>query len=164
MKEDAPAPDAVPRKRRQIEAAPDLWLRQWLNREDLRLVDRANLERELDRRREDPRTVVVGVVFGQEGVTPEQLRVMRSLCQRPDLLAVHAPFKIALGVENFITHERVGIGERLAGIVRVSTLVIAAPKESEKPQKVEGVWAAIRLAKTRSLPVTVIMPSGKEVT
>jgi hypothetical protein len=47
-------------------------------------------------------------------------------------------------------------------LVRSSTTVVAAPKEREKPNTVEGVWEAVRYAKHRRVPVRVVMPDGTE--
>jgi FAD/FMN-containing dehydrogenase len=46
--------------------------------------------------------------------------------------------------------------------VRQATAVVAAPKEPEKPDRVEGVWEAVRYARHRRVPVRVVLPNGDE--
>src|SRR4051812_26992531 len=77
-KEDAPVPDVVPRKRRQLEQAPPVWLATWLDRDDLSPGDRGRIEAEKRRRKVYRATnaMRVGVIVAQEGMTPLQLAAL----------------------------------------------------------------------------------------
>lgn len=188
MKEDAPAPEQVPKKRRQLKGAPDLWLRQWLSREGLTPSERRRVQEELDERKKATPDTKVGIILGREGMTPEQVlsfsQVVNGLKGKAgELHHTWHPFKpmhttcVRSGIPT-VVH---GQGARLAQseIVKLSDLVVALPKESTMPPhkkdqvpplseflKInpdEGVWGMIKYARHRRTPVVVIQPDGKVV-
>lgn len=154
MKDDAPPPAAVPRKRRQLESLPDRWIAEWLSGAyPLPRGDRLRLEAERERRkavrRAEDRTVTV--VIGPEGQTPQQRAAVA------DALAMLQPTQF----------HRPMILEHVRQAIRESDFVIAAPREATPPsdQQVRDrswVWLAVDYAKHRRVPVKIIMPDGKE--
>lgn len=150
MKQDVNIPARPPRKRRQLEAALDVWIAVWLDGElspsERRRVEGEKQRRKEERQRDEPiRLVVLGAV---EGFTPEQRRLLRDKKAEAEV---------------FMTW-RSGFGTRTyQEVVKEGNFVVAAPKEMAKPERPpEGsVWAAVRYAKDRKLPVEVIMPDGQ---
>jgi hypothetical protein len=167
-KDDVEIPPSPPRKRRVLEdqgVTLDKWLAVWANDESLPVSQRARAQRERDRRKLllNLEPDIVGVLVGREGATPEQLDAIRGIVHGPSVLEVHAPAPLKLGLEEgFVLHRKPDLRERLHAIVKSSTTVVAAPKEAEKPNVVQGVWEAVRYARHRGLPVTVVMPDGEE--
>ena len=168
MKDDAPAPETVPTKRRHIEAAPDLWLRQWLARDDLWVRDRRRLEKEVKRRKDAKPQVNLVVVAGEEGTTPEQVRRAREELDRIQPTKVIFIGRLAKITHLFPSDSDIetdylpvlGKAEVRNVIRDNATIVLAFPKEPLKPDKVLGVWDAVRFAKHRNLPVRIVLPDG----
>src|SRR5262245_64801903 len=77
MKDDAPTPPTIPTKRRHFRQALDRWLIEWLLRDDLTPTQAREIERERARRKSARPAVVVGVITGREGMTPEQREYVR---------------------------------------------------------------------------------------
>ena len=166
MKDDVEIPTVVPKKRRQIEHALDKWIAVWLSRDDLTPSERRRLEAEKQRRKTAAPTVAVGILVGDEGLTPQQRAWLSDFLAEAHVDELHWPERalphlrkvardLSPGIETHATH---------ADVVRAATIVVAAPKETEKPAEVSGVWEAVRLAKHRSLPVKIVMPNGEERT
>lgn len=83
-KEDVEVPERPPAKRRQLEAALDLWLAVWLDRSDLTPSERRRVEEEKARRKtasRRPFPVVVGFTGTREGMTPRQRAFVMSALQ-----------------------------------------------------------------------------------
>lgn len=180
-KEDlGPRPDAVPKKRKQIEDLPDLWIAEWLAGDEIAPGERKKLTAEKERRKTLRPDVVLGVVCCDENATPEQLRTFREVVARiaPTEVVQHPlPGKVnhvvkSLGVPvtvlPFSTSERKTplLGGVRDDVVRKATVVVAIPKETGAfiGDARSPVPAAIRLAKHRSMPVRIILPNGQEVT
>lgn len=147
MKEDALVPEKVPKKRRQLEAALDRWLPVWLERDDLTPSERRRVEEERERRRRnrDGEPTTLGLLIGAEGMTPEQRLAL-------------AEYKAAMKPASVIE------GGDFQAVVKASTVAFAAPRHAREPKSGEpGVWAGIRYARHRKVPVRVILPSGKEL-
>lgn len=148
MKDDAPTPNAVPRKRRDMHDALDRWIAEWLARSNLTVAERERLEAEKARRkltRGRRPDVVLGVLVDREGMTPAQNKALK------DYVA-----------ETGATRE-LSSGDHKA-VVRVATILFAAPKHARQPANGEpGVWAAIRYARHRRVPVRVVLPNGKDM-
>jgi hypothetical protein len=147
VKEDAPAPLAIPTKRRQLDAALDRWIAEWLDRTNLNPSTRRMLEEERERRKVVRKTgppARVGILEAREGMTPEQ---------RAALNEWRAQFNGASEIRS---------GDYQA-VVKASSAVFAAPRHAREPKSGEpGVWAGIRYARHRKVPVTVVLPNGKE--
>lgn len=143
MKDDAPTPEKIPTKRRQLREALDRWLVEWLTRPTITPAEAKRVERERARRKTLKPTTVVGVLAGREGLTPEQREYVRGYFVDMD------PTVMQTGTE-----------AELSNIVRSSNVVVAAPPRSVKTG---AVWEAVRLAKHRHVPVRVVLPNGKEV-
>lgn len=168
MKEDVgPLPDAVPKKRRQIEQITDLHLAMWLDAEsDITPLERKKLTAEKERRKTLKPDIILGVVCCTEGATPDQLRTLRKVLLRIAPTEVHQhplPSKVNFIVKSLGTQRAVhnAPGE----VVRASTVVVALPKETEKflASSKSLIAESIKLAKHRSTPVRVILPDGREV-
>jgi hypothetical protein len=175
-KEDVgPRPEVVPKKRRQIEELPDLWIAEWLAGDDIAPGERKKLTAEKERRKTLRPDVVLGVVCCDENATPEQLRTLREVLARIAPTEVHQhplPGKVnhlvrSLGVPVTV-HSRAGMRNELLRyeVVRKATVLVAIQKETtvQPLAAVTGVPAAIGLAKHRSMPVRIILPNGTEVT
>ena len=170
-KEDVgPAPDQIPQKRRQLEAAPALWLRQWLDKTDITFREKKRIEKEIQRRKELVRPVRVGILVGDEGVTPQQLRSMDTYLQKSGATEIHHSYVASklhtaakrLGVP-VVVHGGAARDAANQEVVKNSDVVIAAVKQQER-KSIIGVWAGINYAKHRRTPVMIFTPDGKETT
>lgn len=169
MKDDAPAPERIPTKRRQIEDAPAHWLREWLGKEDITFREKKRIEKEIQRRKDLLPDVKIGIVVGKEGVTPAQLRSI------DDYLQLIGPTEILHAGVSSRLHQvcrRIGVPVTViqhprespqAEVVKRSTTVVAAVKEPYTPEQKFGVWGLVKYAKHRKVPVRVYTPDGKEV-
>jgi hypothetical protein len=166
MKDDVEIDPAlpVPRKRRQLEAMLDRQLAVWLAREDLPAGDRRRVESEKMRRRHLQQDVHVGLLVESAGLTPIQREAVTASVAILPVTSYHwchgdhdrlrkLSWTRATTYQSHETHREV---------VRHATVVIAAPKEAERPSGVQGVWDAVRFARHRGVPVTVVMPNGDE--
>lgn len=170
MKEDAPAPKDIPRKRRQLEAAPDLWLAVWLDR-DLLPPERRRVQEEKDRRRaaRARQSRLVGVVLGYEGVTPPQREAIGESLRGGLVTEVYSNQQLKARWLRSICHD-LGVPihhDSPGNLIRAVDMVIAAPRETIAPTNTptwerSPVWAAISYAKHRSIAVKVILSDGKE--
>ena len=166
MKDDAEIPNAVPRKRRQLERALDRWIAAWLASEQLTPSERRRLEAEKERRKALRRasSVELGLIVAPEGLTPAQLAHLIEFVGEARPVRLHwkhgnMPLlrKVLGGLEiGAFTEQHPDDRD----VVRAATLVVAAPKESQ--QSSSEVWAMIRYAKHRKTPVMVVMPNGDE--
>lgn len=170
-KEDAPAPDVIPKKRRQIEAVPALWIATWLARDDITPSERRRLEEEKQRRKNQEPDQRVGVIPAQEGMTPEQLATFRRILPTTRATEVHHPgvaSKVhgtcrSLGVPVIEHRDMAAWSSRATEIVKGSDMIVAAPKDTRSSNgDKRDVWAIIRHARDRKLPVTIIMPNGDQ--
>lgn len=143
MKEDAPTPLAIPHKRRQLEAALDRWIVEWLTRDGLAPSVRRRLVEERARRRIAGHQARLGLLVDPAGMTPAQKLALAEYRADVD------PAEVIAGGE-------------LSDVVRRSTIVFAAPRHAHEPAPGEpGVWAAIRYARHRKVPVRIVLPNGK---
>lgn len=168
MKDDAPAPDRIPTKKRQLEQALDAWLHVWLAKPDITYRERKRILAEQGRRKQVRPAVRLALIAGQEGITPHQIRITRDLLERIAPTEVRTVGQVAklerLLPDDLNVHLDYGNTADVGlarSIVRDSTVVVAYPKEPLKPDKVEGVWDAVRFAKHRNLPVRIVMPDGE---
>lgn len=170
MKEDlGPAPEEVPTKRNVLQdegRTPTIWIRQWLGRDNLWIRDRKRLERELERRQEAKPQVKLAIIAGKEGVTPHQVRKTRELLERMEPTEVAFVGRVAKIAHLFSedAHYKADYYSDITfgrDVVRDATVVIAYPKEADKPHVVNGVWDLIRFAKHRNTPVRIVMPNGE---
>lgn len=165
MKDDVEIPPAPPRKRRELERALPVWLATWASDESLPPSQRKRAQGERDRRKHLLPDVCVGVIVGEEGMTPAQRERLADLGVAASPTALHVE-------ERFVVHARrllqsiadvtIWMHPDAQELVKASTLVLAAPKEPEKPDRVEGVWEGVRYAKHRKVPVRVVLPNGDE--
>lgn len=166
MKEDAPTPKRIPKKKRQLKAAPDRWLAEWLAREDLTEYERHRVEEEKAERKvavQKP-SRVLGLITGNDGINPTQFTALVDVLEKSRATEIHHNGKQAPRV-----HEAC---KRVASVVqhldpvpeqeiiRESDLVVVVPR-SERPTATTTTWSSIRYARHRTTPVTVILPSGK---
>lgn len=190
-KDDVEIPAKAPRKRRQLEGAPDLFLATWLANPDLVPGERRRLEDERKRRAAIAQRGrrVIGFVGELAGMTPQQrLRVgqlvagadeahhgdcigatqqFHSLCRKHKVPIVsHPPSEPALrawltGVDR--AERALPHDEAMSEIVREATVLIAAPKEAHEPAptKAQGAWSLVRYARKRETPTKVVMPDGQ---
>ena len=191
MKEDAPTPEAVPRKRRQLEQALDRWLAEWLARDDLTPSERRRVEEERDerRRRSGLERRVVGFTGTRAGMTPQQRRRFTELLAGADefhhgdcLGADEQAHRIAYNLDIPVVihppengHQRAWCKgavrvekakpflERNHDIVRGSTELIATPKELREPApgRGQGTWSTVRFARKRGIARATVMPNGQ---
>lgn len=178
MKDDVgPLPDKVPRNRRQIEAIVDVHLATWLASDTLTPGERKKLVAEKERRKALAPEIVVGVVCGNEGATPAQLKKLREVLQRIKPTQVHQiplPGKVNYVVKSFHVPQSVHVREgmtyqqTLAEVVRESTVLVAIQKETTVQEIKVGDWSrgiasAIGYARHRTTPVRIILPDGEEI-
>lgn len=171
MKEDIPPlPDRVPRKRRQVEGLLDVHIAMWLAG-DLATSDRKRLEAEKARRKALVPEHAVGLLVGDEGVTPQQHEKILELMAGATTIhhpgvqaALHSACK-RTGVPVYVHRVRppnweVSWAEAgMREVVKECNLVIAAPKEHTPSDAV--VWTMARYARHRSVAVKIILPTGK---
>lgn len=189
MKQDVPpTPDAIPRKRSQLRKVPDLWLAEWLARDNLAASDRRRLEETRGQRRRPVSARVVGFVGTEAGMSkPQRQAVRRALAgataaHHAGTTAADAQFHRlchTLGVPvvlhppqgrgavrtdmHDVTHAEAASPSYDRDIVRASDVVVAAPKEGrEPPLAIPGTWTVVRYARERRTPVRVFMPDGQE--
>lgn len=169
MKHDVgPLPARVPAKKRQVEQLADLHIAQWLDGDGLTPSERRKLEEEKARRRALVPDRVLGVLVGEEGLTPVQFGVLAMAVKRSGATAIMAPrvarllYSTCGQVAPTQTVFAKTYDEAMKEIVRQSHFVVAGPKERFEPaKKDQGVWAMVRYAKHRSLAVTVVTPDGR---
>lgn len=157
MKDDAPLPGSVPRKRRQIEGLLDRHIAIWLAGNDITPSDRRKLEEEKARRRATVPDRPIGVIVGESGATPEQLAAL------PTVLAgatvIHHP-GVASKIHNVCREvapvEVVRQGPSM--VIRRSTELVYIVSLGERTNVKS--WQYVRAAKHRSLPVKCIAPDG----
>lgn len=168
--EDVPA--EVPRKRRALERAPDVWLAVWLDRDDLSAGDRKRAQAERDRRKAERarEQLRLGVIVADEGLTPWQLmRLASAVVEAHPTAVLHTrvPRKMH-GVLMEACRQSGALAELVTGddaaVVRQADAIVAAPREhGVQPYATPGVWSMIGLARHRSLPVWVVLPDGTAV-
>jgi hypothetical protein len=150
-RDDVPVPEEVPRKRRVLEdesVTLDRFLAVWAARPDLTPSDRRRVEDERYRRKRLSPIVCLGVLVGREGMTPAQRQAFAEYREQIKATEVTEPA------------DR-GSYAVLQAVVKVSTVLFAAPKEPREPiGRKAGVWAAVRYAKHRGVPVRVVLPTG----
>lgn len=168
MKDDVEIPPEPPRKRRVLEdpgQTLDRWLAVWATNESLPPSARRRAQDERDRRKRLAPDVRVGVIVGEEGMTPPQRSRVLELVGGATELHYHGDRQshlrsLMLPLDDL--NVRMVLHSDDQEIVRAASTVVAAPKEPEKPNVVAGVWAGVRYAKHRRLPVRVVMPDGSE--
>lgn len=161
MKDDAPLPETVPRKRRQIEMLLDRHIAIWLAGDDLTPSERRKLEEERQRRRQVTPGMPVGLVVGHEGVTPEQLEQLPSYLRGASKI-LHAG--VASRVHTACRSLDVPVvvyRDDMKTVVKEADRVIACvPYAREITDTL--VWQYVRYARHRSTPVIAVMPDGTE--
>lgn len=181
-KDDVPAlPNKVPRNRRQVQAILDVHLAMWLYGDTLTPGERKKLQAEKDRRKQQRPELVLGVVCGNEGATPEQVRKLREVLPRiapTKINQVPLPSKLNYVIRALVREQgleqrvflrpNVGVGEHMLDVVRESNTLVAIQKETTVQEiklgdHTRGVASAIGLARHRGIPVRVILPNGEEV-
>lgn len=173
MKQDLPPrPKHPPKKARQLAKVPDLWIAQWLDSDDLTSADRDRLAAlKAERRRAEP-DLPVGLLVGAEGVTGPQLQRVIQELDRVHPTEIHHPGDVPPKLHSackrrgvpVVQHRDVRNAENgIREVVRMSTLVIAAPREMAARATGSPVWNMVKHAKHRSVPVTVVLPDGKVV-
>lgn len=168
MKEDVEVPARPPAKRRQLEAALDLWLAVWLSRDDLTPSERRRVEEEKARRKAEARDgpeIVVGFTGTRAGMTPLQRAFVagflldhvaeahhgdcegadeqfHALCRRAGVpVVLHPPTagdRRAWCDGAVRTEKALPFLDRNKEIVKASTVLIAAPKEGREPPPGRG--------------------------
>jgi hypothetical protein len=177
MKDDAPVPDEVPRKRRQLEdpgVVLDKWIAVWLARDDLMPSDRRRLEAEKARRKALKPECIVGLVASQEGMTPPQfVEVLKALRALTPTSVLHT--RLSRRVHGTVVGlcESIGASHCLIAdvrdedaaareVVREVDMLIAAPREATvQTYATPGIWSIIGLSRHRHVPVQVVLPSGE---
>lgn len=160
---DLEMPARPPKKRRVLEDESqtlDVWLARWAEDQDLTPSERARAQRERARRKALVPDVCVAVIVGQEGATPEQAAGIRDYLSNVQATEVLLRGRAARALRGYEGKLLLAASARDA--VRNATHVVAAPKETEVPDQKEGVWDAVRFARHRGTPVTVIMPNGAQ--
>jgi hypothetical protein len=172
MKDDVEIPAKVPTKRKVLESPAltlDKWLAVWAADPDQPPSARKRAQDERDRRKRLVPDVRVGVIVGEEGMTPAQRARLLELVAEAKATELHYDAerlthlrRLLLPLDDLNVKAILHHGNQ--DVVRESTTLVAAPKDTEKPNVVEGVWEAVRYAKHRKVPVRVVMPDGSERT
>jgi hypothetical protein len=166
MKTDVVMPSRPPKKRRVLEDAAqtlDVWLATWATDKKLTPSERARAQRERDRRKAEVQEVRVAVIAGREGITPPQATRIREYLEAVAATDVLLVGRASRGVGPYLAKGgslRVVASELARDAVRDADRVVAAVKGPSVPVEKEGVWDAVRFAKHRSTPVTVLLPDG----
>lgn len=139
MKTDVEIPDTIPVKRRQLQdenRTPNLFIRAWLDRDDLTPSQRSRLDEELTRRRKTVPLDALAIIRDPAGVTPQQRKALHEYTKSLSIASVGDDIKEA-------------------------NVVVCLPKETRRTLG-SPVWEAERYARHRKLPVKVILPNGEE--
>lgn len=176
MKQDLPPlPAKVPRKDRHLRAVPDLWIAQWLAGDALTIAERARLERLRAERRASQPEVPVGLLVGAEGTTGRQLDALIAQLRGARPTEIHHPGVAArlhaacksLDVPVVVHRDVRRVESGMLEVIRLSCLVIAAPREmgdggQRSPVWTRSpVWKAIKRAKDSNVPVRIVLPDGR---
>jgi hypothetical protein len=135
-----PLPARVPTKRRQIGRLADVHIAIWLAGDTITDAERALLEREKERRKQNRRVASLGIMAGPEGMTPLQRAALR------DWRAALAPCTIHAA-------------DDFRAVAKACTHVIACPRSSMVPPDMRD---ALTLARRRNVSVRIVLPDGKE--
>jgi len=185
------APEQVPKKRRALEQAPDLWVAQWLARDSLTPSERRRVQEVKDSRKRPAVRVIVGFTGTRSGMTPQQKSLVREALRGADEahhgdcigadeqfhelarregvdVVIHPPSdaKQRAWCQGAIRVEQAKpYLDRNKDIVQASTVLVGTPKELYEPQpgRGQGTWSTIRYARNRSVRRRVFMPDGKEL-
>ena len=166
-KEDVPPlPDRPPKKRRQLEQAPDIHLALWANSYHLSLSEKRRVREERERRKRLlTKWERIGILIGDEGVTPTQV------VKLSEMLTSHKAVMNEIWLPEVSAHvwrvcKSVGVAvESLRDrdrdtacrtVIRNATKVFAFPNGENGP-----LWDLIRYARHRNLTVEIIMPNGE---
>lgn len=164
-------PATIPRKRRQVESMPDVWIATWLADDALPRGDRLRLQAEKDRRKRERSTTTrrVGILMTDEGMTPEQMSAVIEAVLTSGATEVHhggVPRRLhnicrEVGV---VHHNDTGwrnSDDRNREVIKAVDAIIAAPKEArEQVGSKDGLWAMIQYARHRKVAVRLILPDG----
>jgi hypothetical protein len=166
----ADMPATVPTKRKALKEAPDVWLAIWASDKSLPPSQRKRAQAERDERKAAVPDRRVGLLLGQEGLTPEQFDRLKELLATSGATEVHHPGVASrvhtacrsLGVPVMPHRDvRVGDDERAKLVCRALTGQSADRVYAFPPAgRAEGLWDGIRYAKHRSIPVIVVLPDG----
>lgn len=163
MKQDLPPPpDHVPKKRRALHGLHDLHVAMLLASDTISSPERNRLELEKARRRTISVQRPVGLLVGDEGVTPQQLEAISSVLAMLDPTEIHKPhvsraLNAVCKSHGVPLYRHTGMRE----VIKNSQHVIAAPAQSAPTG--DGVWELARYAKHRSVGLTVIRPDGTNI-
>lgn len=168
----ADVPAAPPRKRRQLEVVPDLWLAVWLDSEELTPSEQRRVAEEKARRKRLKATAQhrLGLIVTEHGLTPVQLEATIKAIAASGATEVHhggvtSKLHNAAREIGVVRHTEPGwrySAQRDQEIIRECDAIIACPKElTTQPYATPGVWSAIGYARHRGLPVTIISPAGE---
>lgn len=124
--------------------------------------ERNRLELEKARRRTIVAQRAVGILVGDEGVTPQQLEAISSVLAMLEPTEIHKPhvsraLNAVIKRHGVPVHSHPGMKE----VVKHSQHVVAAPAQSAPTAT--GVWELARYAKHRSVDLTVIRPDGVNI-
>jgi hypothetical protein len=167
MKEDVPErPERVPRKRRQIEDLLAIHLAEFLALDTITPSERRLLEKEKARRKALVPDNPVGLLVGQEGVTPQQLDGVQRVLAESQPTEIHHPFTAgrlhtlcrSLGVP---VHVHRDVRRGMEDVIRQSLAVVALPRERSESFSSSPVWEMIRRAKHRKVAVHIVLPDGR---
>jgi hypothetical protein len=147
--------------------ALDIHLAMWAHSETLPKSEKKRVEEERKRRKQERRAERVGLLVGNEGITPEQFVRMAELLngERAAMTEIwHAPVSgpvhslcKSYGVDvEVVKTPRVTDAERERIVIKNSTKVFAFPRGEDGP-----LWDLIRYTRHRNTPITVIMPNGE---
>lgn len=162
MKDDAPLPGTVPKKRRAMQLLLDRHIALWLANDTITPSERRRLAAEKDRRKAmAPSDHEVGVVIDEAGITPEQLAALATLLPSQQPAHVHhrgVPSRVHEACKRVAP---VCVHRDNTEVVKASDVVLAFPKENAiMPYATPGVWMNIGAARRRSVIVRVISPDG----
>lgn len=154
-----------------MEGALDVHLAMWVTSETLTPSEIRRVQEERERRKRlQKRSERVGLLIGPEGVTNEQLAKLAEALtgQRGSMNEIWHPGvqrnvhslckSFGVAVEVHPDTDRVRAWKI---IVRNSTRLLAFPRSAQDPHLEDDVWAMVRYAKHRDVPVSVFIPSGE---
>jgi cellobiose-specific phosphotransferase system component IIB len=170
-KQDVPdLPVKVPSKRRQVESLLDVHIAQWLASDDLIPSERKRLEVEKERRKQERRRsgYTLGLIVDEEGVTPEQLDVLRARVQEEGVLRIVHPGVPSSKLHGACKHSTADLEvlhfprdwyERAREVVKQADVLLLGPKSTYADSSL-NVWTVERYARHRKVPTIVVAPSG----
>lgn len=165
-KDDAPAPERPPAKRRALERCPDVSIAVWAGDEALTPSERRRAQDERDRRKHARQLGErrVGIIHDEAGVTAEQIDAIRVALAAIEPTEIHHA-GVQRGVHwasrNAVMGKVVNhSGDERKVLLNAQTLIIA-PRSANQDSP---AWDHARAGRLRGVALQIVMPDGEVLT